>query len=73
MREKLVFYEDSIAYVWKYVKNLCFNETGLHTLDSKENVGFVQICNSFCFWYNKVTKRVELELDSDVDRWKDGG
>ena len=25
------------------------------------------------FWYNKDTKRAELELDSDVDRWKDGG
>ena len=31
------------------------------------------VCNSFCFWYNEDTKRAELELDSDVDRWKDGG
>ena len=25
------------------------------------------------FWYNKDTKRAEQQLDSDVDRWKDGG
>ena len=24
-------------------------------------------------WYNKDTKRAEQQLDSDVDRWKDGG
>ena len=27
-----------------------------------------EVCNSFCFWYNKDTKRAEWGLDSDVDR-----
>ena len=31
-------------------------------------LGFVEVCISFCFWYNKDTKRAELELDSNVDR-----
>ena len=32
-----------------------------------------KICISFYFWYNEDTKRSEQQLDSDVDRCKDGG
>ncbi len=31
-------------------------------------IGFVEVCNSFCFWYNKDTKRAERQLDSSVAR-----
>ena len=69
MRDKLVFYWDRIVCIWQYV----LNEIELDIFDMKGNLGITEICNPFRFWYNKDTKRAELELDSDVDRWKDGG
>ena len=44
------------------------NEIELHIFDCKGSLGITEICNSFCFWYNKDTKRAERELDSGVDR-----
>ena len=69
MRDKLVFYSARIDSVWQYV----LNEIESIIFDMKENFGITEICNLFCFWYNKDTKRAERQLDSDVDRWKDGG
>ena len=37
-------------------------------LIGKGNFEFAKICNSFCFWYNKDTKRAEWGLGSDVAR-----
>ena len=39
-----------------------------HIFNMKGNLGITEICNPFCFWYNKDTKRAERQLDSDVDR-----
>ena len=69
MRDKLVFYWDRLACIWQYV----LNEIESHFFDMKVNLGITEICNSFRFWYNKDTKRAERQLDSNVDRWKDGG
>ena len=44
------------------------NEIESHIFDMKGNLGITEICNLFCFWYNKDTKRAERELDSNVDR-----
>ena len=69
MGDKLVFYWDRIACVWQYV----LNEIESHIFDMNGKIGITEICNPFLFWYNKDTKRAERELDSNVDRWKDGG
>ena len=45
----------------------CLIETLSLVFDIWRELGFVEVCNSFCFWYNEDTKRAELELDSNVD------
>ena len=53
--------------IWRYFY-LCFIETLSLVFDNKWELEFAEVCNSFCFWYNKGTKRAEQQLDSNVAR-----
>lgn len=73
MRDKLAFIETVLLVsenIWKACVIMRQNDL---LLIGKGNFGFAKICNLFSFWYNEDTKRAEWGLDSDVDRWKDGG